>query len=65
MEYEKLVPLLAGATILVVLTAPTVRAIFLNLREARRIRRHKKNLPGPLLGVVYPETENSKTKDKK
>lgn len=54
MDYEKLVPLLGLSAVLIILVAPTIKNIIDNLVEARRIRRHKKNLPGPLLGVVYP-----------
>jgi hypothetical protein len=61
MNYEKLVPLLAMVAITIIIAAPAMKRIVSNILEARRIRRHKKNLPGPLLGVVYPP---HKTTDK-
>jgi hypothetical protein len=43
-----------------VLAAPVVVRLVSNLKAIYKIRKHKKTLPGPLLGVVYPETRKRK-----
>lgn len=63
MNFENVIPILAGLVIVTALAAPVAVKIVANLREGYRIRQHKKNLPGPLLGVVYP-TQNKKDKKK-
>jgi hypothetical protein len=48
----------AWVVVVLAIVGPTTYRL---LKRAYLIRQHKKNLPGPLLGVVYPK----KTKDKK
>lgn len=59
MNTETLIQTAGWLLIIGILLAPTVVRIVNNLRVVHRIRQHKKNLPGPLLGVVYPEHKNS------
>ena len=58
MNIEQLIPIAAWAVLVLSLTVPTAYRL---IKNYHRIRQHKKNLPGPLLGVAYPP----KTKDKK
>jgi hypothetical protein len=58
MDIEKLIPIAAWVVLVLALLVPTTYRL---IRRAYLIRQHKKALPGPLLGVVYPK----KTKDKK
>lgn len=59
MNFETLVPTAGWLIIVAIVAAPAVTRLIRNLRLAYRIRQHKKNLPGPLLGVVYPEHKDS------
>jgi hypothetical protein len=45
--------------VIAIIAAPVAARLFNNLRTVRRIRQHKKSLPGPLLGAVYPEHKDS------
>jgi Flp pilus assembly protein TadB len=59
MNFETLIPIVGWLVIVAIIAAPVASRLVTNLRTVRRIRQHKKNLPGPLLGVVYPEHKNS------
>jgi hypothetical protein len=59
---ENIAPTIAWIVVALALLGPTVYRLIRRTYRHYRIRQHKKNLPGPLLGVVYPQT---KTKDKK
>jgi hypothetical protein len=59
MNYETLIPTVGWLLVVAIITAPVVSRTINNLRTVRRIRKHKKNIPGPLLGVVYPEHKDS------
>jgi len=55
MEIEKLIPALGFTVIVLILAGPAIRGIYANLKEGRRLRKIRKNTPGPLLGVVFPK----------
>jgi hypothetical protein len=55
MNIEKLVPLVGFVVIFLIIAWPAAKAIVINVREGRRLRRIRKVTPGPLLGVVYPQ----------
>lgn len=59
MNTENLAPTVGWLLFVLVIAAPVATRLISNLRTARKIRQHKKNLPGPLLGVVYPEHKSS------
>jgi len=59
MNYETLTTTVGWLLVVAVIAAPTVVRTINNLRTVLRIRKHKKSIPGPLLGVVYPEHKNS------
>jgi hypothetical protein len=58
MDIENIVTPAAWIVVVIAIVGPTIYRL---IKRAYLIRQHKKNLPGPLLGVVYPK----KTKDKK
>ncbi len=60
MNPENIIPALGWLLIVAILAAPAAKNLFNNLRMARRIRKHEQNLPGPLLGVVYPQHKDGK-----
>lgn len=51
MTVETFIPIAAWTVLVLALLGPTVYRL---IRNAYLIRQHKKNLPGPLLGVAYP-----------
>jgi hypothetical protein len=53
---------LTAAWIVVVaaIVGPTLYRLIRRTYRHYLIRQHKKNLPGPLLGVVYPKTKDKK-----
>jgi predicted metal-binding membrane protein len=55
MNIEQLLPIAAWAVLVLALATPTAYRL---IKNYHRIRQHKKNLPGPLLGVVYPKTKD-------
>jgi hypothetical protein len=59
MNLETLLPTLGWLLVIAIIAAPVAARLFNNLRTVRRIRQHKKSLPGPLLGAVYPEHKDS------
>lgn len=59
MNLENLLPTLGWLLVVAAIAAPAVIRTINNLRTVIRIRQHKKSLPGPLLGAVYPEHKNS------
>lgn len=59
MNIETLIQAAGWLLIVVIVVGPFATRTINNLRAGYRIRQHKKNLPGPLLGVVYPEHKNS------
>jgi hypothetical protein len=59
MNLENLIPTAGWLLVVAIVVAPTATRLINNLRTGWRTRQHKKNLPGPLLGVVYPEHKDS------
>jgi hypothetical protein len=55
MNIEQLLPIAAWAVLVLALLVPTAYRL---IKTLYLIRQHKKNLPGPLLGVVYPKTKD-------
>jgi hypothetical protein len=55
MEIEKLVPALAMVVIVLLIARHPIQGIYRNIKEGRRLRKIRKNTPGPLLGVVFPK----------
>jgi hypothetical protein len=51
---ENIAPTIAWIVVVLALLGPTVYRLIRRTYRHYRIRQHKKNLPGPLLGVVYP-----------
>ncbi len=51
---ENIAPAIAWIVVVLALLGPTVYRLIRRTYRHYRIRQHKKNLPGPLLGVVYP-----------
>lgn len=47
----------AWVILLVAILGPLAIALIIKGYRAYRIRQHKKTIPGPLLGVIYPETK--------
>ena len=47
----------AWIVVVIAIVGPTTYRL---LKRAYLIRQHKKNLPGPLLGVVYPKHNKNK-----
>jgi hypothetical protein len=50
-------PWLSWTVILTGILGPLAIAFIIKGYRAFRIRQHKKTIPGPLLGVIYPETK--------
>ena len=57
MNIENVTLTAAWIVVVLAIVGPTIYRL---VRRTYLIRKHKKNLPGPLLGVAYPP----KTKDK-
>ncbi len=51
---ENIAPTIAWIVVVLALLGPTIYRLIRRTYRHYRIRQHKKNLPGPLLGVVYP-----------
>jgi hypothetical protein len=58
---EKIAPIAAWIVVVLALLGPTVYRLIRRTYRHYRIRQHKKNLPGPLLGVVYPSDPREDT----
>lgn len=54
---ENIYLIVAWVVVVLAIAGPPVYRI---TKRAYLIRQHKKNLPGPLLGVVYPKTKDKK-----
>lgn len=54
---ENIVTPAAWIVVVIAIVGPTIYRL---IKRAYLIRKHKKNLPGPLLGVVYPKTKDKK-----
>jgi hypothetical protein len=54
---ENIAPIAAWIVAVTALVGPTIYRL---IKRLYLIRQHKKNLPGPLLGVVYPKTKDKK-----
>jgi Flp pilus assembly protein TadB len=50
----------AWIVVVIAIVGPTLYRLIRRTYRHYRIRQHKKNLPGPLLGVVYPKTKDKK-----
>jgi hypothetical protein len=46
--------------IVAVIAGPVLARLIRNLIQIHKQRKHMKSIPGPLLGVVYPETKKRK-----
>jgi hypothetical protein len=57
MNIENVTLTTAWVVVVLAIVGPTTYRL---LKRAYLIRQHKKNLPGPLLGVVYPKTKDKK-----
>jgi hypothetical protein len=55
MDIENIVTPAAWVVVVGAIAGPTIYRL---IKRAYLIRQHKKNLPGPLLGVVYPKTKD-------
>jgi hypothetical protein len=51
---ENIAPTIAWIVAVSAIVGPTIYRLIRRTYRHYRIRQHKKNLPGPLLGVVYP-----------
>jgi hypothetical protein len=51
---ENIAPIAAWIVVVSAIVGPTIYRLIRRTYRHYRIRQHKKNLPGPLLGVVYP-----------
>lgn len=51
---ENIAPTIAWIVAVTALVGPTIYRLIKRAYRHYRIRQHKKRLPGPLLGVVYP-----------
>ena len=51
---------IAYLTIVGLIAGPVLVRLTKNLIAIRKQRQHAKSIPGPLLGVVYPETKKKK-----
>lgn len=60
MDIERLIPAVGFALIVLILAGPAIRGIYANVKEGRRLRKIRKNMPGPLLGVVFPNDKKDK-----
>lgn len=52
----------AYLAIVIVIGLPVIVRLVGNLLRSRKIRKQLSNVPGPLLGVVYPELTKRKKK---
>ena len=50
----------AWVVVVLAIVGPTIYRLVKRIYRHYLIRQHKKNLPGPLLGVVYPKTKDKK-----
>lgn len=55
-DIKDIPPVLGWILIVLMIALPTIIRLVKNLYRAYRIRQHKKRIPGPLLGVIYPDT---------
>jgi hypothetical protein len=55
MTFETIPPVFGWIILVAVLVLPTLYRILRRAYRHWRIRRHMKTIPGPLLGVIYPE----------
>jgi hypothetical protein len=54
---ENILLIVAWVVVVLAIAGPPAYRI---AKRTYLIRQHKKNLPGPLLGVVYPKTKDKK-----
>jgi len=50
----------AWVVVVLAIVGPTIYRLIKRIYRHYLIRQHKKALPGPLLGVVYPKTKDKK-----
>jgi len=58
MDIENIVTPAAWIVVVSAIVGPTLYRLIRRTYRHYLIRQHKKNLPGPLLGVVYPKTKD-------
>ena len=57
---ENIAPTISWIVAVTALVGPTIYRLIKRAYRLYLIRQHKKALPGPLLGVVYPNTKDKK-----
>lgn len=55
MDIQKLISTVVFIAIVAAIAGPVVFRTSRNLLARYRIRQHMKTIPGPLLGVIYPD----------